>query len=751
MTKMELKSCKKGYTYDQDKAILPEDTVRHALARLEAFGQPLIGSFHKINHLFDMSMYRIDSSDYVLSMFPILKGANGKGAADAQARASCVMEFIERLSINLYGGWKRTRYADFKEGEALPLASIGKTLNYVSPGAGGGLLDKLGSIPLDWAEAYDFSTGKNIFIPKFFINDCTTGLSAGNTLEEALLQAICECVERHIGAYVQWNKGEYPTVEKSSIDSPVASDLIKKLERRGMDVVIKDFSGVLDIPALGVILLDREYRDDIGQALGVCCSKEKALIRALTESVQGIENRTSDMLKSRSVSFYCDSYGEAEYLLSGSVIGFEEVIDISAGDIKTEIEKCIEILSRRGMEVMAVDIEHEKIKIPAVWVYLKNAFLFYLTNPLPFYVGTLLLENGRWDDAVSCLEKLKGSAVSNSEMYMYGMGVCYQNMRKSAEALEFFKKALESNSEVKKKMERGIIHYHIGLCHLDMGKFDSARASFEKSSEQGFDKAAAGFHIGVCYFQKSDYLSALKYLEPAVSGGISGKIEKKIAYPLLGECCNMLGRYEKAVGLLEDAARAGVTGWQINYQLGMAYQGMGRHREAIENFDAAYGESSGDTDRAEIKYQAGYSEIELGERSRAKETLRAAVSYKPPRGDIYNLLGKIYMDEGDAGNAERVLKEGIANAPGDWANYNLLGVVYREQGMLEESERVLKKAIEISPGEWRNYNVLGNVYLRRGDTAGAEKMFEQALRLCDDNSYKKKIKDSLDEVKKAGG
>jgi len=76
-----------------------------------------------------------------------------------------------------------------------------------------------------------------------------------------------------------------------------------------------------------------------------------------------------------------------------------------------------------------------------------------------------------------------------------------------------------------------------------------------------------------------------------------------------------------------------------------------------------------------------------------------------------------------------------------------LGAIYCRQGRLEESERVLKKAIEISPGEWRNYNVLGNVYIRSGDSAGAEKMFEQALRLCGEDEYITKIKNSLEGVK----
>ena len=169
MAKIELKSCKKGYTYDQDKFIPPEETVKRALERINGYGVPLIKSFHKENRYFNIPQYTILTTSYVqspgVSKLYILKRTSGKGATDEQSRASCVMEFIERFSMSMYDKWKKCRYCDFKDGEVLPAGSIAATLNYDWNTDPDDLMEKLKNIPMKWAEAYNFTSGKNIYIP----------------------------------------------------------------------------------------------------------------------------------------------------------------------------------------------------------------------------------------------------------------------------------------------------------------------------------------------------------------------------------------------------------------------------------------------------------------------------------------------------------------------------------------------------------------------------------------------------------
>jgi len=890
-TKIELKSCKKGYTYDQDKVIRPEETVKRALERINGYGVPLIKSFYRIKNYFNIPQYRIDCTLFIqnhsMNKQNITKGTNGKGAVEDQARASCIMEFVERFSVSMYDKWKKCWYNDFQGGEVLPAESIAATLNYDWNTDPDDLMEKLKSIPMSWAEAYNFTNGKSVYIPKLFLDACSTGLSAGNTLEEALLQAICECVERHSGACVQWYKQEYPTVDKSSIKNPVIIDLISKIEIQGMEVILKDFSGILGIPTMGVILLDKEYRDDIGQNIGVCCDKEKALVRALTEVVQGVKLRSNRMLKNRTVSYFFDNYEDVKYLLGGKNINFEDVLDIREDDIKVEIEKCMDILGRRGMEVMFVDLEEQKIKMPAVWVYLKNAFLAYSMKPLALYLGRTYLFYDQWDEALSNLEKIKDNEKTKNDLYFFSalaykgkgeyrkaieylnkalkevedlpereddkgdsylykgmcyfelqdydnaikyynkakeidenkdviyfnMGIAYQSKKEYTTALENFNKVLEINPEFSElsnvyivmgwcllelnKFEKAIEKFNLaaekdsnnkqiflgrGLCYKKMENYNEAISNFEKiailEQNQKNEEAAVDFNIGECYEALKKYDSAITYYEKALNiendnrdflfklglccqsiGDCKkaifyynavlekGPQDKGELYLLMGSCYGILGEHDKAIEILKRAAGEAVDKEKIDaikYNLGMEYQALGNHREALKYFEKGYEYSVNNITRGEIKYQIAYSKVNMDDKKGAKEALSEAMKYNPDKAEIYNLLGAIFMEEKNDDKAIEILNEGIRRSPGRWENYNLLGVCYRNKGNMAEAIKSLEEAIRMNPQEWRNYNILGSILLGIRENSRAREMLKKAMEYCTDSTYRDKIKKILD-------
>ena len=287
MEKINLNSCKKGYVYDQDKAIPPEQTVKAAFERLKRFEHPLFEKFYKVENDFDIPIYRLEISKYTPCAYPLFEGTWGKGVADAQAQASCIMEFIERYSAQQYNKWLKEKHSNFEAGTALPMECWKNSLDYAGKDAKG-LLAAAGDMLFYWGKAYNLNTNQYEFIPKIFYDTCTTGLAAGNTMEEALLQGMCECVERHVSAHVYRHGGEYPTVDKATINNVLIKKLIKSIESKGIEIIIKDFSSLTGIPALGIILIKENTQGHIiGQRLGVCPDKEKGLMRALTENAQG--------------------------------------------------------------------------------------------------------------------------------------------------------------------------------------------------------------------------------------------------------------------------------------------------------------------------------------------------------------------------------------------------------------------------------------------------------------------------------
>ena len=735
---IELKSRKKGYTFDQDKAIRPEETVKQALARIEAYGVPLISSFRKMPNYFDMDMYRIDSSAYVRGLFPPFSGSNGKGAVDEQARASCVMEFIERFSANSYRGWEKFRHKDIPAGEALPLESIADTMNCFGPQRKE-ILEDLGAVPLFWARAYNFSRKKHIYIPKIFFEAVTTGLAAGNVFEEALLQAVCECVERHCGACVQWYRQEYPTIDISSIKSPMILGLIKKLTGRGMEVVIKDFCGILGIPAIGVILLDKEYPDSIGKNIGVACDKDKAMARALTESVQGVGKRSKDMFNNRSSSFYFSTRSEVEFLLSGPVADYGDVLDIGRDDIKDEVENCIRILSSKGREVMCVDMTESTLDVPAVWVYLKGAFLVYEPRPLLFYLAGAHLSNDDHEKIPADIERLKTAGLVDGELdFLFGL--YYQKNGNFREAVKYFEAALGLNTELnkygglEKHGDRRIVMYHIGMCHLWLKEYDGAIKYLLGAESLGEKTVGVYSNLGFAYQQEKRFGEAAEYYDKAAALAGSGKGAADLNYNA-GLCYMELRRYDRSLEKLEKARELASDNSDIHYLLGVSKQRVGAYEEAIKYYGRCVElDANKHLDMPMVNFHVGECYLGLKDYDKAMEYLEKASGKEEDRGVVYLKMGLCY--EGKGNYREAVLKFGEALKLST-DNAHTKAIIYSQRARnyiaLEEYDLALDSFLlskELNPEDGITYLNIGVCYKKLGRYREGQAALEEALKFC---------------------
>ncbi|MCG8686718.1 MAG: YcaO-like family protein [Desulfobacterales bacterium] len=119
----------------------------------------------------------------------------------------------------------------------------------------------------------------------------SNGMAAGNTVPEALFQALCELTERWAAALVYYEQMTPPTVPDDFLAQFSGEYAIKKsVEKDGRyEVIIKDFSAGRGIPTLGVIIKNLEsgkYRLNVGSET----SFQVALSRCLTEIFQGIQN-----------------------------------------------------------------------------------------------------------------------------------------------------------------------------------------------------------------------------------------------------------------------------------------------------------------------------------------------------------------------------------------------------------------------------------------------------------------------------
>ena len=237
--------------------------------------------------------------------------SNGKGKTKESALCSALGEFLERLATNYF-------YSDYYLGEKisesdfvhypnekwfkiddmdiLPTGMMDDLLNEsynpdgeLSPqhliDTNSGNVER-GICTLPYKRSSD---DKTVYIPVSLIGNLfvSNGMSAGNNVIEAQVQALSEIFERAIKNKIILEEITLPDVPKSKIESyPELLEGINELERRGYPIVVKDASLGGNFPVLCVTLMN-PHNGGVFPSFGAHPKFEIALERCLTELLQG--------------------------------------------------------------------------------------------------------------------------------------------------------------------------------------------------------------------------------------------------------------------------------------------------------------------------------------------------------------------------------------------------------------------------------------------------------------------------------
>lgn len=241
-------------------------------------------------------------------------GVNGKGLTKEFATASGYGELMERLQLGFIGSLNIQKSGS---------ASEAKSLDRMIPAKD--ILDRdrkwyeilskklyqytqVTMTPEEILSQYSDPTGKvlatayheltkseTVYVPRKLRSNVygSNGCAAGNTIEEAIVQAFSEIVERHNQLRVLTEQIPVPDIPEDVLRSfPVAYDIITYLRNSGLDIIIKDCSLGAPFPVVCVCYINKRtgrYHCHFGANPIL----EIALERALTESFQG---RTIDKI-----------------------------------------------------------------------------------------------------------------------------------------------------------------------------------------------------------------------------------------------------------------------------------------------------------------------------------------------------------------------------------------------------------------------------------------------------------------------
>lgn len=509
----------KRFTLDQDKVLAPEETVRAFKAKLKAVNLDVLEK-----------TVRIDKGRLDIPVFFSVCGKDarrivgtkkqmGKGGTPEQSEASAVMELAERFSFFSFcknpENFFVATYKDLKD-QALPFAAIAQSVHDESDD-----LDKakevFSMLPLQWTRAYSLTRQEEVLVPFswFFAINEFNGPSAGNCVEEALSQGICEIVERHVSSVVSRDKIRTPAINLDSITDTVSVEMIGKYQKNGIRLFATDFTLDTGIPSVGVLAYDPTTFPHISEIVwtaGTTPSPQKAFSRALTEVAQlaGDFNSSSNYVASGLPKFR--TLEEADFVINTDrKIDISELPDLSHDNIRVEVENCIAVLSRLDMEVIVVDVMHQQLQIPSFYTIVPGAHFRERAagTSVGMFSAKLIAEQGDFRKALAELQDVE-ALLSGKYYVKFYMGSCQLSLGDPVTALKHFEEslALDPNQE-----DRAAIYSYMGLCLRDMEQYDRALAVLEKAAKCDSERTDVYNLMGFCYFKRKDHEKAIRAFE----------------------------------------------------------------------------------------------------------------------------------------------------------------------------------------------------------------------------------------------
>lgn len=269
-------------------------------------------------------------------------GVNGKGMSSDYATASAYGELMERLQNkalfrdNLIYATKS--FAKLSQESHLPLSVLdfqyfpdeslteinsSDLIGSVIPEFFPSHLEEMKKLPSDekvwsiFAPFQNLSTNEFRFIPiEWFRAMCSsTGLCAGNSREEALVQGINEICERYVLMKLYLQEYLLPSIPIEIFYGHEVYDKITNLSDK-YQIIIKDCSLGLGIPVLGLLIIDH-VQGKYAFRLGADFNLVTALERCYTESFQG-ENAANHIFRTLEIASPSDLQEYSASLKNGT-------------------------------------------------------------------------------------------------------------------------------------------------------------------------------------------------------------------------------------------------------------------------------------------------------------------------------------------------------------------------------------------------------------------------------------------------
>lgn len=703
---MKIKDCIKGFEQGVSKVIPPEQTYKIVLQKLRHTDLPLLKAFHEIRRPSKIPQFRFIGTDYYQEIVQ-KEGTNGKGHSQEQALASGLMELVERYScFKFLFNRGSSKICVLKE---LWNASF-RLQDFCSNSTDRHMFTMLPErefkdLKIRWYLGYTLH-GKRVYLPATMIKAFTNGFAAGNSLEEALLHAICEVIERHCLTLIETNRSETPFIDIDTIKDPDARKLINSFLSLGNEVLVRDFSLGIGLPVIGVVR--KISKSDCLVTCGAATCPEEALLRALTESSQGEGN--ADTAK-RILS-------AGNYFSRNKKISMADIPGIGDKNMKIELERIEKILERKSMKISFVDATDRELGIASVIVFISNAKYYRKIHAFRNILMSLieeLLATHNYRAAEKYIKRGEAKDKKNRLIYLYYKGKLLMGKKEYREAARHFMRIL-LKTEIKEVRVNSLVN--LCFCHLALNEIGSAAACYVKIMNwYPEDNVFGNYGYEKFYFNKILFEISKRH---KLYAGDRPPMDNLCAAK---DCCGLVKPDE--LRAIFKRRRHNKKKYYRVFQMAYEYFRHKQYKKTIDGAKEAMALAPEEID-AYLLLAGCYERIRKF--SSALNAYNKALKGFPCNGSIYLGLASSYFRlayyKESIENAKKAINLGYKNGNAHF----LAGICYEKSKQYKKAIAHLKKAQKAIPDDPQPDFSLSNCYRKIGRMQDFHKVLERGMR-----------------------
>jgi len=374
------------FSYNKFKEIRPEDTVQTIKQILERIG---------LKTAVEWTGCGLEGTySNRVTLFPTATGANGKGTSESYALASGYAELIERIENGILiistdpNNQEKYGFQHYPDEKFLTIEELIEQHDPLTKHIFSRLLlfsenakRHFLSDPIwHWAGNESISCvpfaapreNRVVYLPSDIYMSIygSNGMSAGNTMEEALVQGISEILERYtqraiIDGIVP------PEIPREYLSKQQINDLIRQIEKDGRYAVrVLDCSLGRGIPATAVVISDL-HNGTFGVSFSSHPSFNVSVERAFTEAFQGSNPEQFSSMNKLDSREICQSYNNypnlmkiglgtypVSFLTGEPSYEFKPWDDKALTTNKEMLAHQLHIIHQEGYEVLVRDSSH---------------------------------------------------------------------------------------------------------------------------------------------------------------------------------------------------------------------------------------------------------------------------------------------------------------------------------------------------------------------------------------------------------